>query len=63
MEKSIEAAKTLLDEIASNNYYWLSERATPKRSRGNHEVNVLTLLVSKVNTLAQILEVLVLLLL
>jgi len=33
MGKSIKAAKTLLEEMASNNYHWSSERATPNRAR------------------------------
>jgi len=31
MGKSIEVAKALLEEIASNNYHWSGERAAPKR--------------------------------
>jgi len=30
MGKSIEAAKALLEEMASNNYHCSSERATPR---------------------------------
>ena len=29
MGKSIEAAKALSEEMASNNYHWSSERAAP----------------------------------
>ena len=44
MGKSIEAAEALLEEMASNNYHWSSERATPKRGGGRHEVDAVTLL-------------------
>ena len=50
MGKSIEAAKALLEEMASNNYHWSSKRATPRRGGGRHEVDVVTLLASRVNT-------------
>jgi len=53
MGKSIEAAKALLEDMASNNYHWSSERATPKRSSGRHEVGAITLLASRVDAVAQ----------
>jgi len=53
MGKSIEAAKIVLEEMASNNYHWSSERVTPKRPRGVYGVDVVVLLASKVNALAQ----------
>ena len=56
MGKSIEVAKALLEEMASNNYHWSSERATPKRGSGRHEVDAVTLLASRVDALAQRLE-------
>jgi len=34
MGKSIEAAKIVLEEMASNNYHWSNERVTPKRPNG-----------------------------
>jgi len=52
MGKSIEVAKALLEEMASNNYHWSSERATPRRSGGKFDVDVVTLLVSRVDRLA-----------
>jgi len=52
MSKSIKAAKALLEEMASNNYHWSSERTTPKRGSGKHEVDVVTLLASRVDALA-----------
>ena len=56
MGKSIEAAKALLEEMASNNYHWASERATLKRGGGRHEVDAVTFLASRVDTLAQRLD-------
>jgi len=53
MGKSIEAAKALLEEMASNNYHWSSERAAPKRASGIYGIDVVGLLVSKVDALAQ----------
>jgi len=35
MGKSIEDAKALLEEMASTNYHWSSERATPKEDQWN----------------------------
>jgi len=52
MGKSIEAAKALLEETASNNYHWSNERATPKRASGVYGVNSVDLLASKVDSLA-----------
>jgi len=42
--------------MTSNNYHWASERATPKRSGGKHEVDAMTLLASRVDALAQHLD-------
>ena len=39
--KYIEAVRTLLEEMASNNYHWSSERAFPKRSSGRYKVDPL----------------------
>ena len=49
----IEAVKALLEEMASNNYHWSSERATPKRASGVNGVDVVDMLGSKVDALAQ----------
>jgi len=54
--KSIEVAKALLEDMASNNYHWSSERASPKRDGGRHEVDAVTLLASRVDALAQRLD-------
>jgi len=56
MGKSIEVAKTLLEEMASNNYHWSSERAAQKKSSGRYEVDAVTLLTSQVDALAQRLD-------
>ena len=53
MGKSIEAAKALLEEMAYNNYHLSSKRATMKKSSGMYRVNVVDLLASKVDALAQ----------
>ena len=34
--KSIDATKTLLEDMASNNYHWSSERVTPKKGNGRY---------------------------
>jgi len=52
MGKSIEAAKALLEEMASNNYHWSSERAAPKRTSGVYGVDAMDLIASKVDALA-----------
>ena len=53
MGKSIEAAKALLEEMASNNYHWSYERAAPKRASGIYGIDAVDLLSSKVDALAQ----------
>jgi len=39
-----------------NNYHWASERETPKRTNGVYGVNVVDLLTSKVDALAQLFD-------
>ena len=56
MGKSIEAAKVLLEEMASNNYHWVSDRATTQRGSGKYAIDVVTLLACRVDALAQSLE-------
>ena len=53
MEKSIEAVRALLEEMASNTYYRSSERATPRRAGGKHDVDAITLLANRVDAFAQ----------
>jgi len=52
MGKSIEATKALLEEIASNNYHWVSDRATLQGGGGKYSVDAVTLLASRVDALA-----------
>jgi len=47
-----EEAKALLEEFASNNYHWSSERGTPRWVSGKCDVNIVTLLASRVDALA-----------
>ena len=42
MGKSIEAAKALLEEMASNNYHWARDKATSQRGGGKHSVDAVT---------------------
>ena len=56
MDKSIKAAKFLLEEMASNNHHRGSDRATPQRGVGKYTVDAVTLLASRVDALAQRLE-------
>jgi len=56
MGKSIEAARVLLEEMASNNYHWGSDKATPQRGGGKYSVDIEILLASRVDALAQRLE-------
>jgi len=41
--KSIEVARALLEEMASNNYHWSSERATLKRTNGIYKLDAIDL--------------------
>jgi len=56
MGKPIEVVTDLLEEIASNNYHWTSERVAPKRGGGKHKVDAVTLLASGVDAVAQQLD-------
>jgi len=42
-----------LEEMASNNYHWSSERAATKRTSGVYGVDAMDLLASKVDAFAQ----------
>ena len=53
MGKSIEVAKTLLEDMVANNYHWSNERAAPKKASGVYGVDAVDLLASKVDALAQ----------
>jgi len=56
MGKSIDATRILLEEMASNNYHWASDKATPQRGGGKYAVDPVTLPASSVDALAQRLE-------
>jgi len=56
MRKSIEAVKAILKAIVANNYHWSSERVTLKRSSSKYEINIVMLLASRVDALAQRLD-------
>jgi len=51
MGKPIEAAKALLEVMASNNYHGFSEQASPKRTSGVYGVDAMDMLVNKVDAL------------
>ena len=53
MGKSIEATQALLEEMASNNYHWFSERSTLKRTSGVYGVDTVDMLARQVDVLAQ----------
>ena len=53
MGMSIEAARALLEEMASNDYHWSDERAIQKKSSGVYGVDAIDLLMSKFDALAQ----------
>jgi len=42
MEKSVDTAKALLEDIASNNYHQSRERANPKLESGKCNVDAVT---------------------
>ena len=42
MSKTHEAAYELLEELASNNYQWPTERATPRKTAGVLELDSIT---------------------
>ena len=51
MEKNLEDAYELLEEMAANAYHWLIERNISKKLVGVHELNILTTLSSQVASL------------
>jgi len=52
MGKSIEAEKSRLEEMASNNYHCSSEGATLKKNSGKYEVDAVKLLRTRVDAVA-----------
>ncbi|XP_075640377.1 uncharacterized protein LOC142612142 [Castanea sativa] len=53
MSKTHEAAYELLEELASNNYQWPTERAMPRKTTGVLELDSITSLVAQMATLSQ----------
>ncbi|XP_052188365.1 uncharacterized protein LOC127798771 [Diospyros lotus] len=54
MGKSTEDAYELLEEMASNNYQWSTERGMPKKASGMYEVDGINMLNAKVDNLVKI---------
>ena len=53
MGKSTEDAYELLEEMASNNYQWSTERGMPKKASGMYEVDGINMLNAKVDNLVK----------
>lgn len=53
MGKTIDEAYELLEEMASNNYQWPSDRTIPKKAAGVHEIDAITALTAQVATLSR----------
>ena len=53
MRKTHDEAYELLEEMASNNYQWPSERSMSKRAIGVHEIDVITAISAQVMTLSK----------
>ncbi|KAL9416753.1 hypothetical protein AB3S75_039861 [Citrus x aurantiifolia] len=56
MGKTPEATYELLEEMASNNYQWTSERSMPRKIVGAHNVDVITALSAQMTDLSNKLE-------
>ena len=54
MNKIEDEAYNLIEEIKLNNYQWSNESSQPKRIAGKLELDALTLLSIKVDTLTQV---------
>ncbi|KAL6288360.1 hypothetical protein ACE6H2_005870 [Prunus campanulata] len=52
MGKTETEAYNLLEEMASNNYQWPSERSTPKKA-GIHEIDAISALTAQISTLSK----------
>ena len=44
MDKKRDGAYELLEEMTSNSYQWQSERVTPKKVMGMHEVDIMSVI-------------------
>ena len=53
MSKTPEAAYELMEELASNNYQWPTERAMPRKTAGVLELDSITSLAAQMETLSQ----------
>jgi len=53
MGKSTKNAYELLEEIASNNYQWSTEKGMPKKASGMYEVDGINMLNAKVDNLVK----------
>ena len=51
MRKSLDEAYDLLEEMANNNYQWPNERNMARRPAGVHEIDAITALNAKVDTI------------
>jgi len=51
-----EVNKVLLEEMASHNYDWSNKRASLKKSGNTYDIDVVDLLASKVDALAEQLD-------
>jgi len=56
MNKTEDEAYNLIEEMALNNFQWLSEKAQPKHIGGKLELDVISMLSSKVDAMSQKLE-------
>ena len=56
MKKTDEEAYELLEDMATNNYQWPSERSTPKKVAGVHEVDAITNLTAQIAALSRQLQ-------
>ncbi|KAJ4723309.1 DNA-directed DNA polymerase [Melia azedarach] len=53
MSKTPDEAYQLLEEMASNNYQWPSDRSTQRKVVGVHEIDAITTLTAQVTTLSR----------
>ncbi|XP_024025398.1 uncharacterized protein LOC112092750 [Morus notabilis] len=56
MKKTEDEAYELLEDMATNNYQWPSERSIPKKIAGLHEVEAITNLTAQIASLSKLTE-------
>ena len=56
MNKTEDEAYNLIKEMALNNFQWSTERGQPKQVGGKLEVDILTLLSTKIDAMTQRLD-------